>query len=143
MRKCSSRYLAQRWLFTSLVIFCTVWIAYHVYLSYFPRKLLVIVDASHSMHSDWNNVLAILERLKKSERYTQFSLYTEKQQVHTWSQQLKLGSILPYAPRNITRINEIYQKYHSTTDNVILITNLPATELDSSKNWTVIRSTTP
>lgn len=123
----------------AIAIFGMFWLAYHTYLTNMPRKLLVIVDSSYDMQTDWGYVSHVLESLNHERQYTQFSLYTEKHQIHDWSLQLRLGSILPYAPRSLVKMISVYNQNKSTANEVILLTNSHQKEIDKAGNWKIIR----
>ena len=88
------------WTVITLIVFGTLSGAYHLYLQTHPRKVLVAVDSSFPMKAAWSRVPRVLETIA-DQRYATFSLVTEKNRIHSWSAALKLGTIVPYAPRDL------------------------------------------
>jgi hypothetical protein len=127
------------WLGIALASFAGLGGGYHLYLSENPHKLLVVVDASFAMQSDWSRVARNLSELQHR-RYTTFSLFTEKGKVHGWSQRLHPGKISPYAPRDFSKLlgGASYAEMDEANER-ILITNAPSGELDAFDDWVIKR----
>src|SRR5215470_29316 len=64
--------------------------AYHLHLTRHPRKVLVAVDTSFPMQAVWSQVPDTLAAIQ-AQRYTLFSLITDKARVHPWQSRLELG----------------------------------------------------
>jgi hypothetical protein len=129
------------WIVITLLVFGTSSAAYHLYLEKSPRKILVAVDSSFSMKEVWNQVPQTLRTLE-GQRYVTYSLVTEKNKIHSWSPELKLGTIVPYAPRDFSKlignakypeVEEAQQKY--------LITDPDGAQSNNFRGWTVISLT--
>ena len=127
------------WLVFTVFVFGASSGAYHLYLEKSPRKILVAVDSSFSMKAVWNQVPQALKTISADQRYVTFSLVTEKTRIHSWSPELKLDSVVPYAPRDFSKfldsgkypeIDEAQQKY--------LITDSDGAQSNNFKGWTVI-----
>jgi len=76
---------------------------YHAMLTQSPRKVLVAVDSSFQMKSAWSRVLELLDSLD-NQRYTTYSLVTEKNPIHSWRSTLELGNVVPYAPADFSKL---------------------------------------
>lgn len=130
------------WLVIAIVVFGALGGGYHAALTQHPRTVLVAVDSSFQMKSAWARVPDILDSLD-NERYTQYALVTEKAEVHGWQPELQLGSMVPYAPLDVTNlagpnryaaIDQAARKYFITTDG----------SLQSNpefRDWTIIQLT--
>jgi hypothetical protein len=97
--------------------------AYHVYLTRYPRTVLVALDTSFPMHAVWSHVPETLATLQ-ARRYTRFGLVTDKARVHTWQPRLDLGHVQPYAPRALAQMLD-QQRYPelATAEQVYVVTN--------------------
>ena len=127
------------WLIIAGVVFGGMSGAYHLYLSSNPRLVLVAVDSSFSMKSAWPRVDDKLEGLT-GQRYTNFSLVTEKNKIHGWSESLSLGKVVPYAPRDFAKLadSSAYSELDEA-DEKYLITNSEGAKESSLTGWTVIQ----
>ena len=126
------------WLIGALVAFGILGGAYHLSLTGAPRKIAVIVDSSYPMTSVWHRLPALLAGLG-SERYSSFSLLTEKNAVHGWKDRLEFGRMIPYGPRNFGRLLDEPIPEITQASKIYFVTNAPADELDSPDGWTIIR----
>jgi len=109
---------------------------YHTYLEANPFRVVVIIDSSHSMQARWPKVLALLDDLD-DRRYTEFSLFSEKNKVHGWQSTLRPGDLLPYAPRDFSKLvamSEIDQ-----AKEVFFLTNASESEVAAFDNWEILR----
>jgi hypothetical protein len=113
--------------------------AYHLYLERHPRKAIVVVDASAAMAPVWSQVQPLLDGLSGT-RYTQFTLATERDLVHSWSPHLNLGQLVPVAPRDFSRLHGP-DSHLAMADapQRILITNASPAETAAFTNWRIIR----
>ncbi len=128
------------WLSITISLFGVCGGAYHVYLTQNPRKIFVAVDSSFQMNAVWQRVPAALTTIEQ-QRYAQFALATEKIKIHGWSSTLQLGTLVPYAPRDFSKLEsgteypemaEAAQKY--------LITTMPdAAQTEKLRDWRMIR----
>ena len=127
------------WLILACLVFGGMSVAYHLYLSSNPRKVLVAVDSSFSMKSAWPRVSEKLEEIAKR-RYASFSLITEKNKIHSWDDGLTLGKIVPYAPRNFTKLadSSAYPELDEAGEKY-LITNREGAKESTLKGWTIIQ----
>ena len=97
--------------------------AYHVYLTHYPRHVVVALDTSYPMHTVWSQVPATLATIQQR-RYTQFSLITDKAKLHSWQPTLTLGALQPYAPRALVSLLDPHT-YPAlcTADQIYVVTN--------------------
>jgi hypothetical protein len=91
------------------------------------------------MKSVWNQVPGILKDLEK-QRYTMFSLVTEKNKIHSWSSSLNLDSLVPYAPRNFSKLldSASYPEISEAKEK-FLITNREGAQSKNMTGWTVLQ----
>jgi len=112
---------------------------YHVYLEGNPRRVAVVIDASYAMRPVWSQVSRALREIE-SQRYAEFSLHTEKGQVHGWSSRLNPGKISPYAPRDFSQLADTSRSNEiNEAGEVVLITNASPAEIDPLPSWRVVR----
>ncbi len=127
------------WAIITLMVFGTISGAYHVYLSTNPRKILVAVDSSFSMNSVWSQVSRQLDAID-DRRYALFSLITEKNSVHSWSPSLQLGQLVPYAPRNFSKLSDpSHYRELTEADEKYLITDSEGAQIAHLQDWTVLK----
>ena len=127
------------WLVTSAALFGGVAGGYHVYLQSHPREVLVVVDSSFPMAGGWGSVAAILDRLDDS-RYSRYTLWTEKADVHGPRPALALARTVAFAPRDFARLFERLNKDEvGASTRRVLVTNAPESELSRFSDWEVIR----
>ena len=128
------------WLSITLSIFGACSAAYHLYLTQNPRKILVAVDSSFQMNAVWQRVPVTLTSIQQ-QRYAQFALVTEKARIHSWSPSLQLGTLVPYAPRDFSKLErdteypemaEAFQKY-------LITTMIDAAQMARLRDWRVIQ----
>lgn len=130
------------WLGLALASFGILAGGYHFYLESSPRRVLVAVDSSYPMRGVWPAVKRFLSELER-QRYTEFSLLTEKRRVHGWQGRLELGKVSPYAPRDLSTLadgakNARYPEIaEATTAYFLTDGSTPTDQLSSS--WTVVR----
>ena len=125
-----------QWLAFTLAGFGSLSGVYHLYLEQYPSRVLVVLDSSFPMQSDLAQARAVLNEIG-NRRYTEFSLYTEKDIVHSWHPQLTADSVKFYAPRDWSRLASIEgNPEFSGASDIILITNDPAPSQPG--NWTVV-----
>jgi hypothetical protein len=131
-----------------LLIWCAVFwglyggmsAAYHVHLTRHPRRVLVAVDTSFPMQVVWSQVPDTLAALR-TQRYTLFSLITDKTHIHTWQPQLDLGHLQPYAPRALAQMLD-QRRYPDivVADQVYVVTNAAnSTALAKDKRWHIVQ----
>lgn len=130
------------WLGLTLASFGLLAGGYHFYLESNPRRVLVAVDSSYPMRGAWPAVKGFLSELER-QRYTEFSLLTEKRRVHGWQGRLDLGKVSPYAPRDLSALaggakDSRYREVAEATAAYFLTDGSTSTgNLPSS--WTVVR----
>ena len=131
-----------------LLIWCAVFLglyggmsgAYHLHLTRHPRRVLVAVDTSFPMQVVWSQVPDMLAALR-TQRYTLFSLITDKTHIHTWQPQLDLGHLQPYAPRALAQMLD-QRRYPDivVADQVYVVTNAAnSTALAKDKRWHIVQ----
>ena len=131
-----------------LLIWCAVFwglyggmsAAYHLHLTRHPRRVLVAVDTSFPMQVVWSQVPDTLAAIQ-TQRYTLFSLITDKTHIHTWQPQLALGHLQPYAPRALAQMLD-QRRYPDivVADQVYVVTNAAnRTALAKDKRWHIMQ----
>ncbi len=127
------------WLIGTLVAFGILGGSYHLSLTGDPRKVVVVVDSSYPMTNMWPRVPQILKELG-DERYTVFSLLTEKNGVHGWKARLDLGQMTPYGPRDFEKLL-VSQAFPEIAEaaRIYFITNAPASDLKPFDDWEIVR----
>ena len=120
-------------------VYASVSVAYHVFLSAHPRRVVVALDASFPMREVWSQVPETLATLQ-AQRYTLFSLITDKSSIHTWQPHLVLGTIQPYAPRALAHVLDRHRYPEILlADHVYVITNaIDHTALPGDVPWHLI-----
>ncbi len=91
------------WAGITILVFIGLFGAYHFYLIQSPRKILIAVDSSYPMKEVWPQISSALEQIAQK-RYARFCLVTEKNKIHDWALRPDMDKILPYAPRNFSRL---------------------------------------
>ncbi len=127
------------WVVLTLTLFGAISGAYHVYLRTNPRKILVAVDSSFSMNTVWPQIHRQLDAIS-DQRYASFCLVTEKNKVHSWSPTLQMGEIVPYAPRDFSKLSNpsLYTEL-AEADEKYLITDKEGAQSGNIGDWNVIR----
>ena len=130
-----------------LLIWCAVFLglyaglsgAYHLHLTSHPRRVLVAVDTSFPMQAVWSQVPDTLAALQ-AQRYTLFSLITDKAKIHTWQPQLDLGHLQPYAPRALAQMLDRHRYPEMVAaDQVYVVTNAAnGAALAEDKRWHIV-----
>ena len=124
-------------------IFCGVYAglstAYHLFLSRHPRRVVVAVDASFPMQAVWSQVPEALATIQ-TQRYTLFSLITDKASIHSWQPRLALGALQPYAPRALSHLLDRNRSPElAVADQVYVITNATdRTALATDIRWRLV-----
>ena len=114
--------------------------AYHLHLTRHPGKVLVAVDTSFPMQAVWSQVPDTLAALQE-QRYTLFSLITDKARIHSWQSRLELGHLQPYAPRALAQMLDPH-KYPeiAEADQVWVVTNASnSAALAEDKRWHMVQ----
>lgn len=129
------------WLGLVLVVAAGLGGAYHLYRTQNPARILVIVDSSFPMEAVWDQVPGALDDIEGG-RYAEYSLVTDKDEIHGWQDQLRLGSITPYAPRNFDRLRDAtaYPDFEEATE-IYFITTAGASETAEFSDWKIVRLT--
>lgn len=129
-----------RWAVVFVGLYAGLAVAAHVFLTRHPRRVAVALDASFPMQAVWAQVPATLEALH-TQRYTVFSLLTEKATIHSWQPRLALGRLQPYAPRALPQLLDVAT--HSElrdADQVIVVTNAPqSAALTVEQRWRLVQ----
>lgn len=127
-----------RWLVAALVSFGTLAGGYHAYLEANPFRVLVIVDSSFPMKTIWPKVTSTLQEVG-DRRYTEFSLYSEKNKVHDWQSVLSPDDLVAYAPRNFGNLqNMLNSSEIDDVTEVVFVTNANTIELGEFGDWRVL-----
>ena len=130
------------WLSITLGAFGACSGAYHLYLTQNPRKIFVAVDSSFQMNAVWQRVPATLTTIEQ-QRYAQFALATEKNRIHGWSPRLQLGTLVPYAPRNFSKLEggTEYPEIAEAAQKYLITTKLDAAQTAKLRDWRMIQLT--
>lgn len=98
-------------------------------------RVFVVVDSSFPMRRVWNQVPGQLDEID-DQRFSEFALATEKATVHSWSDNLRLGAVTPFAPcgfDDVAAYTEIGE-----ADKLILITTPASCPTNQFADWTII-----
>ena len=98
-------------------------------------RVLVVVDSSFPMTQVWDRVPGELDEID-DQRYSEFALATEKSLVHSWSPELRLGPVTPFAPcdfGDIAAYTEI-----ADAEDLILITTSTSCSTEAFSDWSII-----
>jgi len=126
------------WLAAALISFGTLAGGYHTYLDARPFRVLVIVDSSFPMKAIWPKVTSKLQEIG-DRRYTEFSLYSEKNKVHDWQPVLRPDDLVAYAPRSFAKLQSMLKSSGvGDVAEIILVTSARTTELKEFEDWTVL-----
>jgi hypothetical protein len=114
--------------------------AYHLHLTRHPRRVLVAVDTSFPMQAVWSQVPDTLTALE-TQRYTLFSLITDKARIHPWQSRLELGHLQPYAPRALAQMLDPHRYPEiAAADRIYVVTNaINSTGLVQDKRWHMVQ----
>lgn len=127
-----------RWLAAALVAFGGLAGGYHAYLEANPFRVVVIVDSSFPMKAVWGRVTSTLREVG-DRRYTEFSLYSEKNKIHDWQPTLRPDNLVAYAPRNFAKLQNVLNSSEiDAVSEVIFVTNAGTAELGEFQGWTVV-----
>lgn len=91
------------WLSIFLVINILISSGLHFYLKKNPKKIIIAVDTSYKMSSNWSKVIKYVERYG-NKRYTKYALITDKFILHSWEDKVisqKLNNIKSYGIREL------------------------------------------
>ncbi len=127
------------WAVITLIVFGAFSGGYHLYLTENPRKVLVAVDSSFPMKSVWRQVPRVLDNID-NQRYAEFTLLTGKNRIHSWLPRLELGTVVPYAPRDLSRLTDKgnYLELDEATEKY-LVTNAAPSETANFDGWHIIQ----
>jgi hypothetical protein len=118
------------------IVFGALFAGYHLMRSANPAQVFVVVDSSYEMQQVWRRVPAALDEID-GRRYAQFALATEKGIVHGWSDELNLGPITPYAPRDLSAVGAFPESNEAAER--ILITNAAGAATTGLADWSIVR----
>lgn len=126
------------WAFIAALAFVGYAMSSHSYLTENPHRVLVVVDASAAMQSDWPTIKSPLAALDSSARYTTFALGTQRDLIHTWSEHLNLGHLRPGGERELDTLNRAAHLPATPADRKILITNASPETLSHLPEWEIL-----
>jgi hypothetical protein len=98
-------------------------------------RVFVVVDSSFQMERVWNQVPGQLDEIDE-QRFSEFALATEKAMVHSWTDNLRLGAVTPFAPcgfDDVAAYSEIVE-----ADDLILITTPASCTTELFTDWKII-----
>ena len=130
------------WFVITVLVFGGIGGGYHAMLNQNPRKVLVAVDSSFQMKSAWSRVPELLDSLD-NQRYTSYSLVTEKNPIHSWQSRLELGNVVPYAPADFSKLTgpEKYPEIDQAAQKYLITTDTTVASKNEFKGWTVLQLT--
>jgi hypothetical protein len=128
------------WLAIVILVFGGLGGGYHAMLLQNPRKVLVAVDSSFQMKSAWSRVPNLLDSLD-NDRYTVYTLVTEKNPIHSWKSTLNLGALVPYAPLDLAKLTgpEKYPEIEQAAQKYLITTDQTLSSNPDFKEWTIIQ----
>jgi hypothetical protein len=98
-------------------------------------RVFVVVDSSFQMERVWNQVPDQLDDID-DQRFSEFALATEKAMVHSWSDQLRLGAVTPFAPCDFDDVSAYTEI--GEADDLILITTPASCTSELFADWKII-----
>ena len=99
------------------------------------ERVFVVVDSSFPMAEVWDEIPEVLDDIDGAS-HSEFALATEKALIHTWQDELDLGSTTPFAPCTFATI-ESHQEVSEASE-LILITTGTSCPTDEYTDWRVI-----
>ncbi len=126
------------WFGAFALVFGAFAVGYHFLREGDPDQVLVVVDSSFDMESVWRQIPDQLDDLDNG-RYSEFALATEKQLIHSWSPELRMGAVTPFAPRDFTSLTSGEFDEIEEASELVLITNASDAETDELDGWRVVR----
>ena len=90
--------------------------------------------------SVWSQVPDTLATIQ-AQRYTVFSLITDKARIHPWQSRLELGHLQPYAPRALAQMLDPHRYPEmAAADRIYVVTNATnSTALAADKRWHIVQ----
>lgn len=125
------------WFGIFALVFGAFAVGYHFLREGDPDQVLVVVDSSFEMEAVWRQVPDELDALD-DERYSEYALATEKQLVHSWAPELRLGSVTPFAPRDFSSLTNGEIDEVDEASERILITNAPDDQTNGLDGWQIV-----
>ena len=98
-------------------------------------RVFVVVDSSFAMSEVWSDARAELGDIDDRD-HAEFALATEKDFVHTWQSELRLGSVDPFAPCSFGDIENHAEV--AEADDLILITTASSCDTSPFTEWEII-----
>lgn len=97
-------------------------------------RVFVVVDSSFPMTTVWSQVPRELDRIDGQD-HAEFALATEKQSVHSWTSELSLTGVQPFAPCTFETIDSYPEV--AEADELILITTSGSCDTQGLTGWEV------
>jgi len=127
------------WLTAFLVIVGGLAVGYHFVRQANPEQVFVLIDSSFEMEREWSRLPRVLESLE-GDRYAEYALFTEKQRVHSWAEELRLDdSVNAWGPRDLSGVDASRFVELSDATDRILISNAPDSDLGGFSDWRIVR----
>ncbi|MGI9602094.1 MAG: hypothetical protein ACR2QE_09430, partial [Acidimicrobiales bacterium] len=120
------------WLVVVVAVFAGLAIAASLWPEDEAKRVFVVVDASFPMREVWDEVDNELDRIDNRDN-TEFALATEKDFIHTWRDNLRLGSVEAFAPCDFDEI-EAYAEV-AEADELILVTTAGSCDTAAFVDW--------
>ena len=98
------------------------------------KRVFVVVDSSFPMREVWDDVDDELDRIDNRDD-AEFALATEKDFIHTWRDELRLGSVEPFAPCTFEGIDASAEVIEA--DSLILITTSKSCDSSQFVDWEI------
>ena len=99
-------------------------------------RVFVVVDSSFPMTEVWSDVDDELRAIGDRD-HSEFALATEKEFVHSWQADLRLGGVVPFAPCTFEGIEA--HAAVAEADELILITTAASCDPSSLTDWEIIQ----
>lgn len=98
-------------------------------------RVFVVVDTSFVMGEVWGEALAELDQIGDRD-HAEFALATEKELVHSWQDELTLGTEDPFAPCDFSAVGTYAEV--AEADDLILITSPGSCDVSAFVDWEVV-----
>ena len=122
------------WLVVVVAVFAGLAVAASLWPEDEAKQVFVVVDSSFAMREVWDQVDDELDRIDDRDNAT-FALATEKDFIHGFQDQLRLGAISAFAPCDFAEIETYTQM--AEADDLILITTGGSCDTTALVDWEI------
>ena len=98
-------------------------------------RVFVVVDSSFAMAEVWSEVPDELDRIDDRD-HAEFALATEKGLVHSWQDELRLGSLPAFAPCTFGGIEG--HREAGEADDLVLVTTSTSCATSALVDWDIV-----